>query len=44
MIIIMTIFCYKNGKSMITVARYKNGNDNNKSDNNEDKNYLLLKK
>ena len=44
MIIIMTMPCYKNGKSMITAACYKSGNDDNKSDNNKDKICLLLRK
>ena len=35
--------CYESGKSMMMVVCYKSGNDN-KSDNNEDKVYLLLKR
>ena len=35
--------CYKNSESMMMAACYKNGNDD-KSDNNEDKVYFLLKR
>ena len=42
MIIIMTMLCYENSKSMMTVAYYKSGDD--KSDNNKDKVCLLLKR
>ena len=35
---------YESDKSMITIACYKSGNDNDKSDNNEDKICLLLKR
>ena len=35
---------YKSGESMMTVACYKNGNDDDASDNNEDKVGLLLRK
>ena len=35
--------CYESGKSMITMACYKSGNDD-KSDNNEDKVCLLLRR
>ena len=38
------MLCYKSGKSMIKVACYKSGNDNDKSNNNEDKVCLLLKR
>ena len=44
MIIIMTMPCYKNGKSLITATCYKNGDNDNKSDNNEDKICLLLRR
>ena len=40
----MTMPCYKNGKSIITAAHYKSGNNDDKSDNNEDKVYSLLRK
>ena len=43
MIIIMTMPYYKSGKSMLMAARYKSGN-NDKSDNNEDKICLLLRR
>ena len=36
--------CYKKGKLIIMTACYKSGNDDNKSDNNEDKICLLLKR
>ena len=35
---------YKSGKSMMTAACYNNGNDNDKSDNNEDEVCLLVRK
>ena len=38
----MTILCYTKGKLMMTTAYYKSDNDD-KSDNNKDKIYLLLK-
>ena len=40
----MTMLCYKNSKSMITATCYKHGKNNDKSDNNKDKVYLLLKR
>ena len=40
----MTMFCYKNDKSIMTAVCYKSGDDNDKSDNNEDKICLLLKR
>ena len=40
----MTMFCYENGKSMMMVTCYKNGDDDHKSDNNKDKVCLLLKR
>ena len=43
MTIIITMLCYKNGKSMMTVAYYKSGY-NDEFDNNEDKICLLLKR
>ena len=36
--------CYKSGKSIMLPTSYKSGNDDNKSDNNEDKIGLLLKR
>ena len=42
MIRIMTMPCYKSGKSIITGACCKSGNDDDKFDNNKDKVYLLL--
>ena len=42
-IIIIMIPCYKNGKSMITVACYKS-DDDNKFNNNENKICLLLRR
>ena len=36
--------CYKSGKSIMTTACYKSGNDDDKSDNNEDKVCLLLRR
>ena len=44
MIIIMTMPYYKSDKSIMTAACNKSGVDNDKSDNNEDKICLLLKK
>ena len=35
---------YKNGELIMTLAYYKSGNNDNKSDNNEDKVCLLLKR
>ena len=40
----MTIPWYKSGKSIMTAAYYKSGNDDNKFDNNKYKVYLLLKR
>ena len=40
----MTMPHYKNGKPIMTAACYKSGNDNDKSDNNEDKICSLLKR
>ena len=42
-IIIIIMPCYESGKSIMMTACYKS-NDNNKSDNNKDKIYLLLKR
>ena len=38
------MLCYNSGKSMITAIHYKSDNDNEKSDNNEDKVCLLLRR
>ena len=38
---VMTMLCYKIDKSIMTVGHYKSGNNNDESDNNEDKVYLL---
>ena len=43
-IIIITMPCYESGKSMVTAAGYESGDDYDKSDNNEDKIYSLLKR
>ena len=43
MIIIMTMPCYKIGKSLMTVAYYES-NNNDKFDNNKDKVCLLLRR
>ena len=40
----MTMPCYENGKLMMTAAYYKSGNNNDKSDINEDKVCLLLRR
>ena len=40
----MTMPPYDNGKSIMTTTCYKNGDDDDKSDNNKDKVYLLLKR
>ena len=42
--IIMTTPCYEIGKSIMTAACYKSGNDNDEFDNNKDKVCLLLKR
>ena len=42
--IIMTMPCYKSSKLMMTAACYKNGDDNDKFNNNEDKVCLLLRR
>ena len=42
--IIMTVSCYKSGKLMMMAACYESGNNNDKSDNSENKVYLLLKR
>ena len=44
MILIMTMSCYESGESIITADFYKNGNDDDKSDNNKDKVCLFLKR
>ena len=40
----MTMPCYKSGKSIMTAVCYKSGNDDDKSNDNEDKVDLVLKK
>ena len=44
LIIIITMPCYKSGELMMTLAHYKSGGNDDKSDNNKDKIYLLLKR
>ena len=38
------MFCYESDKSIKTAACYKSENNDDKSDNNENKVYLLLKR
>ena len=40
----MTMPYYKNGESIMITACYKSGDNDDKSDNNEDKNCLLLRR